>query len=169
VPQFPDAATQAKRQADDANNQIDEWARFLIGTLAKTGPAPLTLSSGSTPGVFALEKTGEDFGEIEFDSKTGYPSVVRFKTPGPPKFIQAITSSVDPETGETRYSFDSRNMPEPDTVIAEIRFKDRFSVDGIMFPRVIHWQIPGRRDVELWIDEVQINPSLSLEDFEVPE
>jgi len=80
-----------------------------------------------------------------------------------------MTQSVDPETGKTRYSFDSRNMPEPDTVIAEIQFKDRFSVDGIMFPRVIHWQIPGRRDVELWIEEVQINPSLSLEDFEVPE
>ena len=70
---------------------------------------------------------------------------------------------------KTRYSFDSRNMPEPDIVVGDIQFKDRFPVDGIMFPRVIHWQIPGVRDMELWIQEVEINPNLSLKDFEVPE
>jgi len=141
----------------------------MIGILAKSGPAPLTLSSGATPGVFTLTKTGEDFGEIEFDQKTGYPSVVRFKTQGPPKAIQATTSSVDPETGKTKFSFDSRNMPPPDMVDAEILFKDRFSVDGVMFPRVIHWLVPGRQDMELWIQEVQINPNLTPQDFEAPE
>ena len=169
VAQWPDEAAQAKRQADEAINQINEWSRFLIGMFAKSGPAPLTLSAGSTPNVFAIGKTGEDFGEIEFDSKTGYPSVVRFNTPGPPNTSSAMTSSVDPETGKTLYSFDSRNMSPPDMVVADIQFKDRFSVDGIMFPRVVRWQIPGRRDMELWIQEVQINPNLSLEDFEVPE
>jgi hypothetical protein len=53
-------------------------------------------------------------------------------------------------------------------VDAEIRFRDRFSVDGIMFPRVIHWLTPGMSDREIWIEEARINPSLSLEDFQVP-
>ena len=160
VPQFPDADTQAKLQTDAANNQIDQWSRFLIGTLAKSTLAPLTLSSGSAPGVFALEKTDGDFGEIEFDSKTGYPAVVRYKTPGPP----ILPSLRDPVTGMINVSTKAADM-----VDAEIRFQDRFSVDGIMFPRVVHWLTPGRQDAELWIQEVQINPNLRLEDFEVPE
>lgn len=163
VPQMPDADTQDKLQADAANDQINQWSRFLIGTLAKSAPLPLTLASGAAHGVFALEKMDGDFGEIEFD-QIGYPSVVRYKTPGVPVPI----FSKDQATGKSVVKVPLK--PDIDNMVdAEIRFKDRFSVDGIMFPRVVHWLTPGMRDMELWIQEVQINPNLSLEDFEVPE
>jgi hypothetical protein len=156
----PDADARARIEAKDANTQLDQWSRNLAGMLAKSGPVPLTLSSGTTPGVFALSKADGELGEVEFDSKTGYPSVVRHKTAGPPTTI----SSVDPETGKI-----TRSKGPVSMVDAEIRFRDRFSVDGVMFPRVIHWLMPGTRDMELWINEVQINPNLSLEDFHAPE
>jgi hypothetical protein len=74
--------------------------------------------------------------------------------------------SKDPATGKISAKAPSASS---DMVDAAILFKDRFAVDGVMFPRVVHWQIPGRRDMELWISEVQINPNLSLADFVVPE
>ena len=163
-----DSTVESKCRADDAIAQINLLARFMIGMLAKSGPAPLSISAGSAPGVFAIAKTGEDFGEIEFDPKTGYPSVVRFKTPA--FTLPNLLVSNDPETGEEIFStvlFDS-GKPSP-MVDAEIIFKDRFSVDGVMFPRVIHWLTPDQRDMELWIQEVQINPNLTLQDFDVPE
>jgi len=161
VPVWPSEAVQAQRRANEVNREIDEWSRFLIGALARSGPAPLALSSGSKPGVFAIEKLGEDFGEIEFDSQTGYPSAVRFTTSGLPNPV----STVDPSTGVTRMSF----APSDVTVVSEILFKNHFSVDGVMFPRVIQWQTPDSPGRELWIQEVIINPNLTLADFEIPE
>jgi len=156
----PDAETLARRQANDVRNQTDEWSRFMIGILAKSGPVQLTLLPSATPGVFNVEKQDEVLGEVEFDSKTGYPSLVRWKTPGPPP----LNISGNLETFLAEWSNDPENM-----VDGEIRFRDHFSVDGVMFPRVVQWLIPGRRDMELWIEEVQINPNLSLEDFQAPE
>jgi len=51
--------------------------------------------------------------------------------------------------------------------IAEMRFNDRFPVNGIMFPRIITNNY-GLTKTELRIEEVLINPKLSLKDFEVP-
>jgi hypothetical protein len=117
------------------NARRDVWSYFLIGLLAKAGPTPLAISSGSTPGVFNLTKKNGGAGEIEFDSKTGYPSVVRYKT--------------------TRES-------------VEVRFSNRFSVNGIMFPKTI--TVPTKigdttYNIERQINEIQINPKLSLKDF----
>ena len=112
------------------------WSYFLIGLLAKAGPMPLTLSSGSTPGVFTMTKKDGAAGEVEFDAKTGYPSVVRFKVPR-------------------------------QTVDDELRFNDRFSVDGIMFPRSIDSVSTNILYNTLrQIEKVQINPKLSSEDFQ---
>jgi hypothetical protein len=113
------------------------WSRFLIGMFVKAGSAPTTFSSRSTPGVFNME--GIASGEIEFDLKTGYPSVIKYSNIG---------------------IMDGGNN--------EMRFGDRFSVNGIMFPRVIV-ETTGTSKKERRIAEVQINPKLSLKDFEVPQ
>ena len=140
---------QAKTQSPAVINQIDEWSRFLIGTLAKAGPAPLTLSS-STSGGFILTKPDGDVGEIEFDAKTGYPSVVKYKWTDS---LDSIRSIIGGTPGAQ------------DTAGNEIRFRDRFSVGGIMFPRIINTVGPTM-DREITIEEVQINPDLSQKDFE---
>jgi len=82
--------------------------------------------------------------QIEFDSKTGYPSVINYA-----------------------------EIPELAGGITVYRFSnDRFSVDGIMFPRVIHLDrttlYGDKVNYEMRIEEVRINPNLSLKDFEVP-
>lgn len=56
-------------QIADMNTRVkvrqDYWSYYLIGLFAKAGPTPLTLSSGLTPGVFAMtQKDGEE-GETE--------------------------------------------------------------------------------------------------------
>jgi len=112
---------------------VAEWSHFLIGILLKSDFLPMTLSSGSTPGVFSI--TGDATGEIEFDPKTWYPSVVRYKAAG--------------------IGTGSRVM----------QFNDRFSVEGIMFPRIITTADTGK--TERRIEEVQINPKLNLKDFEI--
>ena len=156
VTQVPDAAAKAKVAA--SNTQIDEWSSFLIGTLAKAGPVPLTLSSGSTSGVFALTKADGDVGEVEFDSKTGYPSVIR--TGG---FSGNTPDNIINTSGKVSLSIGSGGSG----TALETRFSDRFSVNGIMFPRIIT-TTGTRTDIELRIEDVQINPNLSLKDFEVP-
>ena len=122
------------------NKLKDMWSFFLIGLLAKEGPTPLTISSGSKPGVYTLmTKNDSEAGEIEFDEETGYPSIVRYRL----------------SPGQARYDV--------------MRFEDRFSVNGIMFPRSVNvsstaeWWISGstRR-----IDEVLINPELTLTFFD---
>ena len=130
--------------ANRLNERIDEWSRFLIGTLMQSGPSPLTLSSASKPGVFSINKKDGVAGEIEFDSKTCYPSVIRYNAP---------RRTMVAESGN---AFDG-----------EMRFQDRFSVNGIMFPRTITTFEPENPTRELRIEEVQINPKLSLADFEI--
>jgi len=52
----------------------------------------------------------------------------------------------------------------------EFYFRDRFPVEGIMFPRIITTAAPAASATsERRIEEVQINPKLSMKDFEVPE
>ena len=65
----------------NTSKAIDDWSRFLIGTLMKSGSTPITISSGAMPGIFSLTKKDGELGEIEFDPKTGYPSVIRYKNP----------------------------------------------------------------------------------------
>jgi hypothetical protein len=118
------------------NEMKDEWAYFLIGTIAKAGPMPLTLSSGSKPVVFTLTTKNGMAGEIEFDAKTGHPSLVRYSN--------------------ARQAIDY-----------EIKLQDRFSVNGVMFPRIVTIT-RNNPNVErtLHIEDVQINPKLDLKDFE---
>jgi hypothetical protein len=50
-----------------------------------------------------------------------------------------------------------------------IRFKDRIAVDGVMFPGTIVFESGRGGDRELKIENIQINPKLSLADFEIPQ
>ena len=147
----------------DINTRLDWWTCFLIGTLMKTGPAPLTITSDSTHGVFTLAKNNDTLGEIEFDSKSGYPSVVRYKRPEhpnmpPPEILSELIDGGYPTYSEMRASD------------ITMRFLDRFSFNDIMFPKVITIDVSTneRYVTELRIEEVQINPKLSLKDFEIP-
>jgi hypothetical protein len=112
----------------------DEWAFILLGMLAKTGPATLKITFGSTSDIFTLITKNGTSGEIEFDIKNWCPSVVRYRN--------------------TRLASDN-----------EIRFQDRFSVNGIMFPRTII-MVDSKAERRLNVDAVQVNPKLSLKDFE---
>ena len=133
--------------------EIINWLHDLSGILLLPGPTPLELSSGSMPGVInmivpagkAAGMNGE-IGEIEFAAKTGYPSVIRWNE-----------------------STDFGNIPTTYTK----EYSDRFSVNGIMFPRSIN--ISNKANIfsaeiinEIRINEVLINPKLSLKDFENP-
>ena len=149
------------------NRRTGELSRFLIGTLMKTGSAPMTISSGSTSGVFNLTKNdGEAAGEIEFDSKSGYPSVIRYENPKPPPgHIMAASVIVNHDGSLTVGGISAQNPGG-----GEIRFQDHFSVSGIMFPKVITYtQWYNDTVTELRIEEVLINPKLSLKNFEVPQ
>jgi len=129
--EFPNPTQARMAENDSFARNAAEWSYFLIGTLMKAGPEPLTLSSRVTPNLFNMNTTNSDVpGEIEFDSD-GYPSIVK--------------------GGH----------------IAEMRLNDRFPVNGIMFPRIITKNY-GLTKTEMRIEEVLINPKLSLKDFEVP-
>jgi len=154
----------------NANNMVGEWSRFLLGMLMKADLAPLTISSGSTSGVFTLTKKDGALGEIEFDSKTGYPVVVRYKKQKPPSewadWHYGRMALLRAYFGEPDTIGDLNSEQDPGS--GEIRFQDRFSVDGIMFPRVITTTESDNEAItELRIEEVSINPKLSLKDFEV--
>lgn len=133
----------------DFNIRIDDWLCFLIGTFMKADYMPLALSSGKGSGRFTITNEGKNIGEVEFDSKTGYPSSIRY-------------AMIVPQVGE----MGGRIVTSPPQVFnLERRFRDRFSVGGIMFPRVITASA-DRIDRELLIEEVLINPELSLKEFE---
>jgi len=78
----------------------------------------------------------------------------------------------DDEIGEIE--FDSQNgypiVVRYKTTVGngDIRFDDRFYVEGIMFPKIItiNYGIIGLPNKKLQIDEVKINPKLSLKDYE---
>jgi len=148
------------------NNSFDEFSRFLIGMFMKSGSTPITISSGSTRGVFTLEKKDAVLGEIEFDTN-GYPSVIRYKNPEFPSkdvvFGDGFYYGTDGRiiiSGEKS----GQNMGG-----GEIRFQDRFYVGGVMFPKVITTtQSGGSYTEEFHIEEALINPNLSLKDFEIP-
>ena len=136
----------------DINNKKDEWSFFLIGAFMKAGPESFTVLSGSKPGVFDLFKKGAAAGEMEFDAKTGLPSVIRYKRI---KYGDVITSFTPGGSLKNGASID-----------VMIQFRDHFHVGGIMFPRVIT-TTTGKTVEELWIDEALINPVLRLEDIEL--
>ena len=159
---------------NDTNNEIDDWSRFLIGMLMKAGSTPVTISSVAEPGIFNLTKNGGALGEIEFDAKTGYPSVIRYKNAGgcvqSAATIDFIRKPTNIETDVKVKTDTAVAVTSDDMCVGEVKFQDRFSINGIMFPRII---VSDKGDqvlgpLELRIEEALINPKLSLKDFERP-
>jgi len=120
-------------------NLARNWSLVLLGTLMKSGFVPFMISSGVKPGVFDLTaNTGQLLVDV--------PCEMEF----------------DSETGYPSFFRCTRDFVN----IVEYQYRDRFLVDGVMFPRVIIENFGGGSSGERRIEEVQINPKLSLKDFE---
>jgi len=142
------------RDQSEINWRLWEMARLLVGTLMKAGPMPLTITSGSIPERFTITEPAGETCEVEFDAQMKYPSIVRY-TRMTPVFVS-------PATGYFR----------PPNIIQEerelvLQFQEWLSIDGIMFPRVIT-EIDESRNREMRIEKIQINPNLTMKDFEIP-
>ena len=135
------------RRKDIHNREIIHSAHMLLGILMKSNSRQLLLTSTNEPEVFDLSfpQSWGVVSKITIDSKTKYPSVIEYPE------IGALGGGI------TIYQFSS----------------DRFSVEGIMFPRVINISstapmLGTTTTMELKIDNVRVNPNLTLKDFEVP-
>ena len=141
------------KDPDTINANLEFMARLLVGALMKAGPMPLTLSSGSIPDKFNITAPAGVFWEIEFDAQSKYPSIIRYK-----QWVVASFTPGGPWIPPTP------NYEEQETVM---RFSEWMAVDGIMFPRLVTYKA-DTVDRVMRIEKVQINPKLTLKDFEVP-
>jgi len=144
-------------------NELNRFACLLMGALMKDDPvAPLFLSSSAnTSNKFSVAKETGVLGEIEFDTKEKYPLHISFKD------VAAKTKTETTADPNTRMGSYTRSA-EIEAVDAVMRFEDRFAVDGIMFPRTIVYEQRGNAYMEYKFENVQINPKLTLADFEIP-
>jgi len=145
----------------NSDDELKRFACLLLGALLKSDPvAPLTLSSvANTSDKFIFENARGVLGEIEFDPGEKYPMLIKFKDvlQLPPQMTQIsatqrIFNPVPTGPGETT-----------------MLFKDRSAVNGVMFPKVIVWESGNSSIRELRFDKIQINPKLTLADFEIPQ
>jgi len=152
-----------------ANVQLDVTSRLLIGAVLKvlkSDPAdPITiLAIPDIHNRFSITSTRGMFVDVEFDPKDKYPSSVMYKTTVPPIF------TAQPANSKPGSITIIPSSDKPEVVDAVIRFKDRVAVDGVMFPKnIIYENADGNVFRELLIEKVQINPKLSLKDFELPQ
>ena len=131
----------AKMNAGATDSMLAEWTAFSIGTLMKAGPKPLTISSRSKPGNLKLSIRDLPDGELEIDPNIAYPSYAGY----------SFTNKYEASGGPREIQFSN----------------DRFPVSGIMFPREIIRTTSGG-SLFMRIEEVLINPELTLKDFEIP-
>ena len=149
---------------ENLNSVINWFTCLLMGAVLKNEPdAPMSLTSVSdASNRFSLANARGALGEIEFDSDSKYPVSISFKD-----IVGKISSqiSVGPKANSQIISFPT----EYNTVDTIMRFKDRAAVDGIMFPRAIVLERLDNRDAdfEFKFDKIQINPKLTLADFEI--
>jgi len=141
------------KDPDTINAQLGFMARLLIGTLMKAGPMPLTMSSGSIPDRFVITTPSGVLCEIEFDAQSKYPSIIRYK--------QWLVTSYTPGGP---WVPPTPNYEELETVM---RFSEWTAVDGIMFPRVVTYKA-DTVDRVMRFEKIQINPTLTMKDFEIP-
>jgi len=156
------------RMATGGANVVNRFSWLLMGALLKGDPiASLTITA--VPGTsdrFSIAKETGAFGEIEFDPVRKYPLLVSYKD-----VVRRITTErTDTSNNSGRPSGKISIGPGPEESVDSImRFKDRVAVDGIMFPGTIVFESQGNAVSELKIEKVQINPKLSLTDFEIPQ
>jgi hypothetical protein len=158
------------RIVTDIANEVNRFLCLLMGTLLKGDPvASLTLSAvAGTSSKFSIAKESGALGEIELDPISKYPLLISYKDAvrnvQPPSVTKTATSKPD------KFNFSVSIRPGDEELVDSVmRFKDRFDVDGIMFPGTIVFESGRGSDRELKIEKVQINPKLTLADFEIPE
>ena len=155
------------RMGTNHANEVNRFAYLLLGALLKGDPvAPLTISAVSnTSDKFSIAKETGVLGEIEFDPSSKFPFLISYKDAERKMTIQKNSR----DTGG-KFSGNIVIGPGAEELVDSImRFKDRFAVDGIMFPRTIVFESRGKPVKELKIEKIQINPKLTLADFEIPE
>jgi len=145
-------------------NEVNRFASLLIGALLKGDPvAPLIISAvADTSNKFSIAKETGVLGEIEFDPVRKYPLLISYKDAVRNLTIYKTTYNDGKITSERG---GSGNEEFVDSIM---RFKDRIAVDGVMFPGTIVFESRGKPISELKFENIQINPKLSLADFEIP-
>ena len=144
-------------------NEVNRFASLLMGLLLKGDPvAPVTISAASgLSDRFSIAAETEAIEEMEFDPAGKYPLLVSFK--------DAVTNIGGPVITKTEKGRIISLSTEHKIVDSVMRFTDRVVVDGVMFPGTIVFESGGKTVWELKIEKIQINPKLSLADFELPE
>ena len=147
-----------------ANEELNRFGLLLMGILLRSDPvAPITLASmaGASDKFIITKETGA-LGEMEFDPTQKYPSRIGYKDTVR-NFTQQQNTNTNSNIGKIVIG-----PSAPETVDDVILFKDRTAIDGVMFPRTIVYERQGKPFRELKIENIQINPELTLADFEVP-
>jgi hypothetical protein len=145
------------RMTTDASTALDEWNRLLVGMIMKSISTSLILSTGSTED-FIVERKNGLLGTMVFDAKEKWPVKIDYKIT-----TQVPVLSKD-SGGRMVYAGDSKSEERS----SYIQFSDRFSVDGMMFPKTITRVTSGEVEMTMTINDVKINPSLSKKDFDIP-
>jgi hypothetical protein len=148
----------------DYKDEVDRFTYLMMGVLLKSDlVVPLTLTSTSgVPERFSMARITGEMGMIEFDSREKYPVLIRYKD------VVAITKGeigVTPGSGPVNIS----SKPGTEVVDTVIRFNDRVAVDGVMFPKTIIFESTIWGETEVRFEKIQINPKLTLKDFEIPQ
>ena len=158
---FSDSATLQNevlsRSTPDSSVALDEWNRLLVGMIMKNISTPLMLSTDSSDN-FVIKNEDRLLGTIVFDVKDKWPAKINYNVTA---LVPVLSKGSD---GRMVYAGDSRSEERS----AYVQFSDRFSVDGIMFPKTITRVNSGEVEVAMTINDVKINPKLSKEDFGIP-
>ena len=129
---------------------------ILLGMIMKSVNMPLTISAGST-NEFTVESKDGLFGVMKFDTNGKWPSSIEHTYKGSTPVLTKLPN------GKTRLSWEPSSEER-----AFIQFSDRFSVEGVMFPKIIRSTMEGTLDRTLEITNVKINPQLTQKDFDFP-
>jgi len=142
----------------DYRDEFNRFSCLMMGMLLKSD-VPLTIASmtDSSNRFRVAKATGEQW-EIELDSMEKYPNLISYED----AVILPMKMFQDPVTKMSV-------VGHGDTVVvnAVTRFKDRVAIDGVMFPKTIVFE--SRDITEVQLEKIQINPKLTLDDFEIPQ
>jgi len=143
---------------DTSDVALDGWNRLLAGMIMKGIGTPLVFSIDHHDNI-SIERKDGLLGTMVFDVKDKWPVKIDYnvttQTP-------VLSKGSD---GRMIYTGDSRTEERS----AYVQFSDRFSVDGIIFPKTITRGDSDKVELTMTINDIKINPNLSKEDFNFPE
>lgn len=150
----------------DQANDVNRIACLLMGALFKPlSAATHTFSSlPNTPDRFSIATDNGTLCEMELDPKEKYPLLIGYKDL---RMVSAQKPPPDAPKSDAKTTVLMGSMMKSEAVDAVMRFKDRVAADGVMFPKTIVVEV-GKSVTEYQFDKIQINPKLTLKDFELP-